>query len=122
MMIRVFLAFSCAAPAMVLFGSGAAARTMHVLNSTPAASTVMDGRNQQYVVRFDGPVDHARSQLEILNGDRVIAVLYPLLDSAPDVLFASAPALPPSQYVLRWSVISISGEDESQGTIPFHVQ
>ena len=36
------------------------ARTMHVLKSTPNAEAVMHGRNMQYIVRFDGPVDHRR--------------------------------------------------------------
>jgi hypothetical protein len=37
----------------------AEARPLHVRDSTPAAETIVDGRNAQYVVRFDGWVDHA---------------------------------------------------------------
>ncbi len=67
----------------------ALARPMHVLASTPAAEAIMHGSNVQYVVRFDGPVDHAQSRLEILRDGQVVKRLNPLLDSAADVLFAS---------------------------------
>ena len=31
----------------------------------PAAEAIVDGRNAQYVVRFDGWVDHGASQMNI---------------------------------------------------------
>ena len=94
-------------------------RPTHLVNSTPAAEAVMHGRNVQYAVRFDGPVDHAQSRLEILRDGHVVALLHPLLDSAPDVLFASAPA--PGGYTLHWTVKSMTGVDTSEGLIPFSV-
>jgi hypothetical protein len=81
------------------------ARPMRVVNSTPSAEAIMHGKNAQYVVRFDGPVDHEQSSLEILRDGQVVERLHPLLRSAPEVLFASAPALEPGRYVLHWSVI-----------------
>ena len=75
--------------------TSASARPMHVLASTPAAEAIMHGRNAQYVVRFDGPVDHEQSRLEILRDGHVVERLNPVLDSAADVLFASAPAPEP---------------------------
>jgi methionine-rich copper-binding protein CopC len=99
----------------------APARPVHVLASTPAAETIMHGANAQYVLRFDGPIDHAQSRLEILRDGHVVERLNPLLDSAVDVLFASAPALEPGHYVLHWSVRSIPDQDDSDGMIPFSV-
>jgi methionine-rich copper-binding protein CopC len=99
----------------------ASAHPMHVLASTPAAEAIMHGNNAQYVVRFDGPIDHAQSRLEILRDGHVVERLNPLLDSAADVLFASAPALEPGHYVLHWSVKSIPDRDDSDGMIPFSV-
>ena len=47
--------------------------------------------------------------------------LHALLDSAPDVLFASAPALQAGKYTLHWHVRSMSDQDDSDGMIPFSV-
>jgi hypothetical protein len=94
---------------------------MHVLSSTPSAEAIIHGRNAEYVVRFDGPVDHAQSRLEILHDGHVVQRLNPLLDSAADVLFASAPAPAPGRYVLHWIVKSVPDEGDSDGMIPFSV-
>ena len=116
------LTSGCAILLLLLMSTEAApARPVHVLASTPAAETIMHGANAQYVLRFDGPIDHAQSRLEILRDGHVVERLNPLLDSAVDVLFASAPALEPGHYVLHWSVRSIPDQDDSDGMIPFSV-
>jgi methionine-rich copper-binding protein CopC len=106
---------------LLMFTTPAPARPMHVLSSTPEAEAIMHGRNAQYVVRFDGPVDHAQSRLEILHDGHVVQRLDPLLDSAADVLFASAPAPEPGSYVLHWVVKSAPDEEDSDGLIAFSV-
>src|SRR5262249_32026856 len=57
---------------LLLAAPGALARPMHVVESFPMAGTVIDGRNAQYYVRFDGPVDHRGSRLEITRDGRVV--------------------------------------------------
>ena len=94
---------------------------MHVVKSTPTAEAVMHGRNMEYVVYFDGPVDHVQSRLEILRDGHLVETLHPLLDSAPDVLFASTPAPAPGGYALHWTVKSMADGDTSEGMIPFSV-
>lgn len=81
---------------LLMSNTAALAHPMHVLASTPAAEAIMHGRNAQYDVRYDGPVDHEQSRLEILRDGHVVQHLTPLLDSATDVLFASAPAPEPA--------------------------
>jgi methionine-rich copper-binding protein CopC len=116
------LASGYVALVLLLVSTNAApARPMHVLASTPSAEVIMHGANAQFVVRFDGPVDHAQARLEILHDGHVVLQLHALLDSAPDVLFASAPTPEPGHYVLHWSVRSVSDGDESDGMIPFSV-
>jgi methionine-rich copper-binding protein CopC len=116
------LTLSCAILVLLISATDAPARPMHVMSSTPLAETIMHGRNEQYVVRFDGPVDHAQSRIEVLRDDgRVVRQLHPLLDSAADVLFASAPAPEPGHYVLHWSTKSLPDGEVSEGTIPFTV-
>jgi methionine-rich copper-binding protein CopC len=113
---------SVAAFVLLMLSASASGREMHVATSTPAADVVMHGRNMQYLVRFDGPVDHIRSRLEILHDGQVVARLHPRLDSAPEVLFASAPAPPQGRYALHWTVKSMTDEELSEGTIPFSVE
>jgi len=110
-------------PAMLLLTSSfAAAAPPHLAASTPVAEAILDGRNQQFVVRFDAPIDHAAARLAIVRNGNVVERLHPLLDSAPDVLFASASALAPGHYTLHWHVGAASGGDVAEWDIPFTVR
>ena len=57
----------------------------------------------------------------IKQGDKVIERLQPRLESAPEMLFAEAPTLPPGDYTLHWAVITLQGEKTTAGDIPFQV-
>jgi methionine-rich copper-binding protein CopC len=96
-------------------------RTMQMVGSLPVAQAIVDHNNAQYVVRFDGPVDHRASHLVITQGDRVVRKLTPLLDAAPEVLFASGPRLPAGDYQLNWSAKSMPDGDVTDGSIRFTV-
>jgi methionine-rich copper-binding protein CopC len=96
------------------------ARPLHVRQSTPAAEAIISGRHAEYVIRFDGPVDHAASRMQITMDGRVIQSLTPRLDSAVDVLFASGMAPAQGKYMLHWEARSPDG-DVSSGDIPFSV-
>jgi methionine-rich copper-binding protein CopC len=89
-----------------------------VLESTPAANAVIGRRSSGFYVRFNRPVDHEDSRLSIKQNGRVIEVLHPRLESAPEVLFARAPTLPPGRYSLHWIV---GGSPQYDGEIPFTV-
>jgi hypothetical protein len=99
----------------------AIARPMRVLASSPAPETVMHGDHAEYVVRFDGPVDHAQSRFELFQDGHLVESLRPLLDSAPDALFASSRLPASGRYELHWIVKSMSDREVSEGTIPFSV-
>jgi methionine-rich copper-binding protein CopC len=104
----------------VLGPAVAAAATLHVRDSTPKAEAIIHGRHAEYVIRFDGPVDHAASRLEIVQSGHVVQTLAPLLNSAVDVLFAEGEAPPPGHYVLHWQAASPDSETSS-GDIAFTV-
>lgn len=89
-----------------------------VLDSLPKAHAVVDGRSSAFFVRFNRPVDHEDSRLAIKRDGRIIEILHPRLESAPDVLFARAPTLPPGTYGLHWRV---GGQPQLEGEIPFTV-
>ena len=98
------------------------ARPMRVVESYPQADAVVDGRNAQYFVRFDGPVDHRGARLVITRDGRTAETLDALLDSAPEVLFASAPRLPAGAYELHWSARSMPDGETTEGWYRFTVR
>jgi hypothetical protein len=107
------------AAAGFLGASGAAmAQDVRVLDSAPKANAVIGPRSSGFYVRFSRPVDHEDSRLAIKQDGRIIEVLHPRLESAPDVLFARAPTLPPGSYKLYWLV---GGSPQFNGEIPFTV-
>jgi methionine-rich copper-binding protein CopC len=104
----------------VLFGSGSV-HAMQMVESFPAARAVIDGRNAQYVVRFDSLVNHRDSLLTITQNGHTVETLHLILRSDPKALAASAPRLPSGEYELHWSARSVSGE-ASEGSVPFTVR
>jgi methionine-rich copper-binding protein CopC len=98
------------------------AEDVRVMESAPAASAVIARRSSEFFVRFDRPVDHVRSTLDIMSDGKLVERLKPRLQSAPAVLFARAPTLPPGNYKLHWSVRTMSGVEAIEGDIPFTVK
>ena len=66
----IALSVVCALELMLLGDDQGAAPT-HVMESRPTAEAVMDGRQTEFFIRFDGPVDHAASVLTVLQDGRV---------------------------------------------------
>lgn len=107
--------------ALLLAYEPANARPLHVRESFPKADAVFDGGNSQYIVRFDGLVDHRGSKIDITEGGKIVESLVPTGDSEPDVLATAAPTLPPGRYQLHWQVKSVPDGDFSDGFISFTV-
>jgi methionine-rich copper-binding protein CopC len=105
---------------LALWPSLVTARSLQMRESRPSAEAVIQGRHAEYVIYFDGPVDHAASRLQITQSGRLVQELHPRLNSAVDALFASGEAPPTGQYFLHWEARSMDG-DVSQGDIPFSV-
>jgi methionine-rich copper-binding protein CopC len=100
----------------------ASADEVRVMQSTPAASAVIKGRSSEFFVRFDRPVDHVHSRLAIMRDGKLVERLTPRLETAPEVLFARTPTLPPGSYTLHWEVRTMANVGVIQGDIPFTVQ
>lgn len=108
--------------AMMLMACGLAeARPLHVRSSVPAGETIVDGRNTQYVLQFDGPIDHRTSTMEVISNGKVVEALVSLRGSEPTTLVASAPTLPPGRYQLHWRATSLPDGDVSEGSISFTI-
>ena len=101
--------------------STARADDLKVLETNPAANSVMDTHSDGFFVRFNQPVDHINSRLLVKRGDVVVETLVPRLQSNPNVLFARAPTLPPGQYTLHWVVKTMTDARIEQGDVPFSI-
>jgi methionine-rich copper-binding protein CopC len=97
------------------------AKPLHIRDSVPKAEAIFDGRNAQYLIRFDGLVDHGASGMVITRDEKLVETLVPSGDSEPDVLAASAPALAPGRYQLHWHAKSVPDGDFSDGFISFTI-
>ena len=96
------------------------AHAMEMIGSYPSARTVIEGRNAQYVVRFDSVINHRSSRLTIVQKEQLVRSLPIILRSDPKALTASAPRLPSGAYELHWYAYSMSGET-NEGSVPFTV-
>lgn len=98
------------------------ARPLHVLSSVPAAESIADSRNTQYVLQFDGQLDHRTSNMEVISNGKVVEALVSLRGSEPSTLVASAPTLPPGRYQLHWRAQSVPDGEVSEGVISFAIE
>ena len=101
--------------------SAQSAETMRVVESYPAQDESLDGRSEDFFVRFSGPVDHLKSRLFIAQSGKVLVTLNPRLDSAPNTLFARRGPLSPGDYEMSWIAYSGTGQ-ETGGIVPFSVR
>jgi methionine-rich copper-binding protein CopC len=100
----------------------AEARPLHVRSSVPAAESIVDSRNTQYVLHFDGQIDHRSSSMEVTSNGKVVEALVSIRGSEPETLVASAPTLPPGQYQLHWRATSVPDGDVSEGFVSFTIE
>jgi len=93
-----------------------------VVETMPAKDGTLSSAGGDYFVRFDQPVDHIHSTLDIKQDGKTVQTLRPRLNSEPNVLFARAPNLPPGKYVMHWSVPAANGSTVYQGEVSFSVE
>lgn len=105
--------------ALLALPLAAQAQPLRVMES---AQSIMDGNRQEFLVRFDAPVDHNRSRLEVLRNGQLVRALQPRLVARLDTLNANAGSLPPGDYVLRWVAVRSGAGETSEGTLPFTVR
>jgi methionine-rich copper-binding protein CopC len=106
----------------IAFSASAWAQDVQVMDSHPKAMAVIGEPGSSFYVRFDRPIDHIHSSLSIWRAGQLVERLQPRLESAPEVLFARAPTLPPGEYQLRWAVRTMQDIKVVQGDIPFTIK
>jgi methionine-rich copper-binding protein CopC len=97
------------------------AAPLRALETFPAENAVIDSRSDGFFVRFDRPIDHVHSVLLIKHGNQVVETLRLRLETAPEVLFARVPTLPPGDYTLHWLVRTLADADVVEGAISFRI-
>lgn len=112
-----------ALPLLALLPLAARAQApLRMMEASPAAESVMNAQNQQFFVRFDGPVDHNASRLFVLQGGSVLRTLRPRLGAQPNTLYAAAGSLAPGAYRLEWTAVPPRGGVPSMGGLDFTVR
>src|SRR5262245_42978349 len=107
---------------MAVVATVVAAQEVSILDSHPKARAVIGDPGSSFFVRFDRPIDHVHSSLSIWRGGQLVERLQPRLESAPEVLFARTPTMPPGEYTLRWTVRTMTDVKVISGDIPFTVK
>lgn len=120
-LVRRFI-LSLALPFAAAGALPARAQSDFVQDSHPKAEAAISEPGSAFFVRFQRPIDHIESRLSIQQNGKLVERLKPLLDSAPEVLFARAPTLPPGSYTLHWSVRTVTDVKVMEGDIPFTVK
>jgi methionine-rich copper-binding protein CopC len=106
----------------LLAAAPAGAEPARVMEMRPVASSVMDGNRQEFFIRFDRPIDHYGSRLEVVRDGQVVRTLAARLNAAPEVLFAIAGDLAPGPYILRWFAKSWRDGSVTEGSLDFSVR
>ena len=119
---RRLIFIGLAIPAAVAAAGPVHAQAPKVVATMPAKDGTLSGLSGDYFVRFDQPVDHIHSTIDIKQNGKTVQVLHPRLKTEPNVLFARAPNLAPGKYVMHWSVPMANGSTVHQGEVSFSVE
>ena len=112
-----------AGAALALILAAAPARAEARLEaSVPQANSTIPAPANLFEVRFNEPVNHYQSRLDILRDGQVLETLEPRLRTEPMIIAAMSRPLAAGRYELRWQVMSAFDGRVTQGTIPFTVQ
>jgi methionine-rich copper-binding protein CopC len=121
MIVRRLAILGLALAALPILPTAARAQDLRVVETWPADKAKIASQSEGFFVRFDRPVDHIRSTLEIKRDGKIVQTLHPRLKAAPEMLFARVPALEPGDYMLGWTVTALDGVNVIQGEIAFSV-
>lgn len=91
-----------------------------LVESTPAAHSIVQGPTVVIRLRFNSRIDGAHSRL-YLNTDAGTRQIKVDSQEAPDILSAKANDLKAGEYQLRWQVLAVDGHI-TRGEIPFTVR
>jgi methionine-rich copper-binding protein CopC len=108
--------------ALAIAAASADPATAHaiIVDATPAVDATVAGPDVAVVLHFNSRIDRERSRLNLVRPDGKIEPLKSGRADSADTLAATAHALAPGDYKLRWQVLAVDGHI-TRGDIPFHV-
>jgi len=92
-----------------------------LLESAPAANTVVSGSEIDVQLRFNTRIDAARSRLNLVFPNGTIHQVATMEPTSADVLRGRLNDLPRGAYRLRWQVLALDGHI-TRGDVPFWVK
>ena len=122
-MIRFFprTLFFAAILSLVLFVPRHALAHAVLIESTPAAHTILKGPQIAVHLKFNSRIDGARSRLYLVDPDGKVQTLALSPQDAPDTLSAQSVKLAAGAYTIRWQALASDGHI-TRGEIAFTVQ
>jgi len=96
----LFVLLACAAPA--------AAHSL-LLESSPAANSVVSAPPRELALRFNNRIEKRLSRLRLVDERGQGRDLPVTTDGAADRLHAAVPDVPPGRYRVEWQVLSTDG-------------
>jgi hypothetical protein len=84
-------------------------------------SVTIGERGTELLLRFDRPINHARSGISLSRHGRIVETVHFRLEAAPNVLFARIQIPAPGNYIVHWTVCPEGSDDRYEGEIPFTV-
>jgi acetyl esterase/lipase len=100
----------------------------HAQSTKPDATTfiglqsvTIGERGTELLLRFDRPINHARSWISLIQDGRIVETVHFRLEAAPNVLFARIQTPAPGNYIVRWTVCPEGSDDRYEGEFPFTV-
>jgi hypothetical protein len=84
-------------------------------------SVTIGERGTELLLRFDRPINHARSWLSLIRDSRIVETIHFRLEAAPNVLFARIQTPAPGNYIARWTVCPEGSDDRYEGELPFTI-
>jgi hypothetical protein len=84
-------------------------------------SVTIGERGTELLLRFDRPINHARSWITLIHDGGIVGTIHFRLEAAPNVLFARIQTPAAGYYVARWTVCPEGSDDRYDGEFPFTV-
>jgi hypothetical protein len=116
-----FVAALIVAFSIALIAPRAALAHAILLNSQPAANSIVSGPEVAVLLKYSSRVDLEHSTLTLLDPNGKVSKIVIESEPSPGSLTAKLTGLVKGAYVLRWQILAMDGHI-TRGTIPFQVK